>query len=167
MERKPKFKKGQKVQMVLNKYDNPIHAHHVGEVFVVKEVMEEYHDNDKTNIVFSYNIQNDDEVGLLCEEGELKAIEDKPIDMVNSPKHYCDLIEDYECYEVMKLFFGEEAFIAHCKCNALKYIWRHDKKGGQEDLKKAKWYLDKVREYNHKHNIKDISFENLNKMTER
>ena len=97
MERKPKFEKGQKVQMVLNKYDNPIHAHHVGEVFVVKEVMEEYHDNDKTNIVFSYNIQNDDEVGLLCEEGELKAIEDKPIDMVNSPKHYCDLIEDYEC----------------------------------------------------------------------
>ncbi len=25
--------------------------------------------------------------------------------------------------------------------NAIKYIWRHDKKNGVEDLKKAIWYL--------------------------
>ena len=163
MERKPKFKKGQKVQVIKNNYDDEIRASCVGKVFTIQEVSE-IEDNGQYFPVYDLD---DGDSEILWDEDELKAVEDKPIDMVNSPKHYCDLIEDYECYEVMKLFFGEEAFIAHCKCNALKYIWRHDKKGGQEDLKKAKWYLDKIREYNHKHNIKDTSFENLNKMTER
>lgn len=163
MERKPKFEKGQKVQVIKNNYDDEIRASCVGKVFTIQEVSE-IEDNGQYFPVYDLD---DGDSEILWDEDELKAVEDKPIDMVNSPKHYCDLIEDYECYEVMKLFFGEEAFIAHCKCNALKYIWRHDKKGGQEDLKKAKWYLDKVREYNHKHNIQDTSLEHLSTMTDK
>lgn len=164
MERKPKFKEGQRVQVIKNKYDDETVAQCVGKTFTISKVVKADKNNDFTSL---YGMFDENMNYYLFEEDELQAVADTPIDMVNSPKHYCDLIEDYECYEVMKLFFGEEAFIAHCKCNALKYIWRHDKKGGQEDLKKAKWYLDKIREYNHKHNIKDTSFENLNKMTER
>ena len=59
---------------------------------------------------------------------------------VNHPGHY--KTGNYECIEVMKEVFGEEAVKDFCKMNAFKYIWRSDRKNGDEDLKKAKWYLD-------------------------
>lgn len=33
-----------------------------------------------------------------------------------------------------------------CLCNAFKYIWRHSRKNGVEDVRKAKWYIDKYLE---------------------
>ena len=36
---------------------------------------------------------------------------------------------------------GEEAF---CTGNALKYLWRWKAKAGVEDLKKARWYIDRM-----------------------
>lgn len=33
-----------------------------------------------------------------------------------------------------------------CLCNAFKYIWRHSRKNGVEDIRKAKWYIDKYLE---------------------
>ena len=59
---------------------------------------------------------------------------------VNHPDHY--KTGKYECIEVMKEVFGEEAVKDFCKMNAFKYLWRENRKNGQEDLKKAKWYLD-------------------------
>ena len=59
---------------------------------------------------------------------------------VNHPDHY--KTGKYECIKVMKEIFGEEAVKDFCKLNAFKYLWRTDRKNGQEDLKKAKWYLD-------------------------
>jgi hypothetical protein len=37
-----------------------------------------------------------------------------------------------------------EQFKGYLKGNVLKYCWRHENKGGSEDLRKAKWYLDKL-----------------------
>ena len=34
----------------------------------------------------------------------------------------------------------------YCKGNAIKYSWRERHKGGNEDLKKASWYLTKISE---------------------
>lgn len=58
-------------------------------------------------------------------------------DPVNHPKHYTKHPSGVECIEItqhMSFNLG----------NALKYIWRCDlKKDAIEDLKKAKWYVDK------------------------
>ena len=62
-------------------------------------------------------------------------------DVVNHPSHYCT--GKYECIEVMTEVFGKEAVQAFCRCNAFKYLYRSDRKNGIEDIKKARWYINK------------------------
>lgn len=67
-------------------------------------------------------------------------------DNVNHPAHYeqsCCL----ECIQVMELVFGANAVRGFCLCNAFKYMWRYKNKNGLEDLKKAQWYMDYVKDY--------------------
>ena len=59
---------------------------------------------------------------------------------VNHPKHYSD--GKYECIEVMRDVFGDDAVKTFCMLNAFKYTWRAGKKNGNEDVKKATWYLE-------------------------
>lgn len=54
------------------------------------------------------------------------------------PNHYNG---KYECIDVMKDVFGEEAIKEFYVMNAFKYLWRFKKKNGEEDLKKAYNYL--------------------------
>jgi hypothetical protein len=65
-------------------------------------------------------------------------------DNVNHPKHYGS--GKFECIDVMVETQGVEAVKAFCLCNALKYLYRHNNKNGVEDIKKARWYLDKYLE---------------------
>lgn len=64
-------------------------------------------------------------------------------DMVNSPAHYTqgniECIEAIE--EVVADLVGMEAM---CTGNAIKYLWRWKHKNGVEDLKKAKWYIERL-----------------------
>ena len=62
-------------------------------------------------------------------------------DNVNHPKHY--ETGKFECIDVMVETQGEEAVKAYCLCAAFKYLYRHKWKNGLEDIKKARWYLDK------------------------
>lgn len=62
-------------------------------------------------------------------------------DMVNHPQHYES--GTFECIDVMAETQGREAVLSFCICNAFKYLYRHNRKNGIEDIKKAKWYLDK------------------------
>lgn len=62
-------------------------------------------------------------------------------DPVSHPAHYADSCS-LECIDVMEAVFGSVAVRNFCLCNAFKYMWRYKNKNGQEDLKKAKWYLD-------------------------
>lgn len=64
-------------------------------------------------------------------------------DNVNHPIHYADTCS-LECIEAMEIAFGKEAVRNFCKCNAFKYLWRFKNKNGEEDLKKAEWYLAKA-----------------------
>lgn len=57
-------------------------------------------------------------------------------DNVNHPEHYNTHASGIECIQVT------EHMNFNCG-NAIKYIWRHDKKNGVEDLKKARWYIDR------------------------
>ena len=63
---------------------------------------------------------------------------------VDHPAHYCQ--GKYECIDVMVETFGKEATQDFCLLNAFKYVWRARSKNGVEDIKKARFYLDKFLE---------------------
>jgi hypothetical protein len=79
-----------------------------------------------------------------------KHVEKKTdVDMVNSPPHYNE--NSIECIEAIQAATGD-GFEYHLQGTAIKYLWRFRYKGKPlEDLKKARWYLDKlIEEYENK-----------------
>ena len=69
-------------------------------------------------------------------------LEGDPEDMVNSPPHYNQA--GIECIDAIEAALGVEGFRSYCQGNVLKYVWRYQYKGGQQDLEKALWYLTKM-----------------------
>ena len=62
---------------------------------------------------------------------------------INHPAHYCQ--GGIECIEAIKAAtIGLMGMEAVCTANAIKYLWRWKRKNGTEDLKKARWYLDRL-----------------------
>lgn len=60
-----------------------------------------------------------------------------PIDNINRPNHYTSHPSGIECIDVVE-------HMGFNLGNAMKYIWRADEKGSAiEDLKKAKWYIER------------------------
>lgn len=72
-------------------------------------------------------------------------------DIVNHPSHY--ETGKFECFDVMLETQGIEEVCAYCICAAQKYIYRHKRKNGLEDIKKAKWYIDKYIELMEKQQV--------------
>lgn len=66
---------------------------------------------------------------------------------VNHPAHY-QKEGRKECIEEMLDKFGVEAVKHFCLLNAYKYEYRHEMKGGTEDIAKAEWYMRKYHELN-------------------
>ena len=65
------------------------------------------------------------------------------VDVVNSPSHYKS--GGIEAIEGIEASMGPEAFAGYLKGNIMKYMWRYERKGKPiEDLKKARWYLDRL-----------------------
>lgn len=62
-------------------------------------------------------------------------------DVVNHPEHYTQ--GGIECIDAEKAALGD-LFMGFLIGNALKYLWRFRHKNGLEDLKKARWYLDRA-----------------------
>ena len=69
-------------------------------------------------------------------------IENEEHDNVNSPNHYQGKVECIDCIESATA--GLNGIEAFCTGNAIKYLYRWKRKNGIEDLKKAKWYIDKI-----------------------
>lgn len=63
-------------------------------------------------------------------------------DLVNHPPHYTT--GAIECIEAIEASMTPEAFKGFLKGNCIKYLYRHENKNGLEDLKKCKWYLDRL-----------------------
>lgn len=59
-----------------------------------------------------------------------------------------------ECIDVMIAMFGVEAVKHFCMCNAYKYRFRHDRKNGEDDIKKAEWYENYLIKLESEHNDK-------------
>ena len=63
----------------------------------------------------------------------------KDFDVINRPKHYVDS-------KIEVIDYIEDKKLGYCLGNAIKYISRAGKKNPAtevEDLKKAKWYLER------------------------
>lgn len=64
-------------------------------------------------------------------------------DNVNHPSHYT--AGKIECIDALEAATCELTGIeAVCTANAIKYLWRWKQKNGVEDLKKARWYLNRL-----------------------
>ena len=65
-------------------------------------------------------------------------------DNVNHPEHY-QTLNGLETIDVIEAFTADlQGIEAVCTGNVLKYMCRWKKKNGLEDLKKARWYLDRL-----------------------
>ena len=68
---------------------------------------------------------------------ETQDISSDPI----NPSHYKQ--GGIECIEAIKAATGD-GFPDYLRGNVMKYLWRYKEKGGVDDLKKARWYLDRL-----------------------
>ena len=82
-----------------------------------------------------------DDTSTIAETAAKRSEDVKP-DPVNRPAHYTS--GGIECIDAMQAAFGVGAVKDFCLCNAFKYLWRHRNKNGVEDLKKARWYLNRL-----------------------
>lgn len=64
-------------------------------------------------------------------------------DVVNHPSHYTQ--GGIECIDAVKAAtVGKTGIEAVCVANVVKYLWRYEEKNGLEDVKKARWYLERL-----------------------
>ena len=81
---------------------------------------------------------------------DLIALDDKPVvdfttepDNVNHPSHYTK--GSIECIDAIESSMDSSDFAGYLKGNILKYLWRYKSKNFPvEDLEKARWYLNKL-----------------------
>lgn len=65
------------------------------------------------------------------------------VDMVNHPSHYTQ--GGIECIDALKAAtISKTGIEAVYTANAIKYLWRYEEKNGIEDVKKARWYIDRL-----------------------
>lgn len=67
------------------------------------------------------------------------VVEDSAGEAVLHPSHYCR--NGHECIDIIRAVLTEEEFRGYCKGNCIKYIFRCEDKGGEEDIRKAIQYL--------------------------
>lgn len=78
-----------------------------------------------------------------------------------NPEHY--RTGKYECIEVMEEVFGVDAVKNFCLCNAFKYLYRTNRKNGIEDLKKARWYINRYLKLSGEEEPETVNIERTNK----
>tara|TARA_R100000149_G_C5839761_1_gene112277 strand:- start:259 stop:516 length:258 start_codon:yes stop_codon:yes gene_type:complete len=64
---------------------------------------------------------------------------------VTKPKHYNQ--GGVECIDAIKSMLSEEEFIGYLRGNSFKYRWRFRHKNLKQDLEKAEWYENMLKEY--------------------
>ena len=100
--------------------------------------------DDKLAIAYDYVFKNSD---TRLDGGHLKnedvKTNDNNLDMVSHPKHYTQ--GDIECIDALKAAtVGKRGIEAVCVANVIKYCWRYEEKNGIEDVRKAKFYIERL-----------------------
>lgn len=106
----------------------------------LNDLRKEYNFNDVQTRPLNIDAERYSWLAHFDEEGNLK------IDKVNSPDHYKLRGLDIEAIDVIRGALTEDEFRGFCKGNVLKYTIREGHKNGDEDLKKAKKYLEFLEE---------------------
>lgn len=76
-------------------------------------------------------------------EQDLNECIGQDVDVVNHPSHYTK--GSIECIDAIdSATTGKSGIEAVCVANIIKYLYRYEEKNGLEDVKKAKWYLNKL-----------------------
>ena len=91
--------------------------------------------DDKLAIAYDHVCKNKD--------AELNIEPENNPDMVSHPKHYTQ--GGIECIDALKAAtVGKRGIEAVCVANVIKYLWRYEEKNGVEDVRKAKWYIERL-----------------------
>ena len=89
-----------------------------------------------------YDVEEEKTMDLENVTEEVNEATNVKVDPTN-PDHYKNHTS-LECIEAMEIVLGDLGVTYFCVGNAWKYIWRWKNKNGIEDLKKAKWYIEKA-----------------------
>lgn len=87
-------------------------------------------------------------MGKMSELPDINGI----MDRVKHPMHYNDKVNHpahyntgkIECIDYIEDKLSPEEFRGYIKGNVIKYLTRERHKNGDEDIRKAKWYLDRL-----------------------
>jgi len=72
-----------------------------------------------------------------------KAAQQQANDAVDHPSHYVGA--KIECIDAIEAAcVGKDPVEAFLVGQCVKYLWRYDKKNGEEDIRKAQWYLQRL-----------------------
>lgn len=81
--------------------------------------------------------------GIHLNDVELNIEPENKPDMVSHPKHYTQ--GSIECIDALKAAtVGKRGIEAVCVANVIKYLWRYEEKNGIEDVRKAKFYIERL-----------------------
>ena len=100
--------------------------------------------DDKLAIAYDHVYKNSEVRldGSHLKNEEVKMDENVP-DMVNHPQHYTQ--GGIECIDALKAAtVGKRGIEAVCVANIIKYCWRYEEKNGIEDVRKAKFYIERL-----------------------
>ena len=100
--------------------------------------------DDKLAIAYGHVCKNSEARldGSYLKNEDIKMDENVP-DMVNHPQHYTQ--GGIECIDALKAAtVGKRGIEAVCVANVIKYLWRYEKKNGIEDVRKAKFYIERL-----------------------
>ena len=90
----------------------------------------------------NFNKWSDDKLSIAYDHIYKNMDENVP-DMVNHPQHYTQ--GGIECIDALKAAtVGKRGIEAVCVANVIKYLWRYEKKNGIEDVRKAKFYIERL-----------------------
>ena len=91
-------------------------------------------------VICDFDKWSDDKLAIAYEEVKMDG---GSTDMVNHPSHYTQ--GGIECIDALKAAtVGKRGIEAVCVANVIKYCWRYEEKNGIEDVRKAKWYIERL-----------------------
>ena len=93
-------------------------------------------------VMCDFDEWSDDKLAIAYDHVYKNMDENVP-DMVNHPQHYTQ--GGIECIDALKAAtVGKRGIEAVCVANVIKYLWRYEEKNGIEDIRKAKWYIERL-----------------------
>ena len=93
-------------------------------------------------VMCDFHEWSDDKLAIAYDHVYKNMDENVP-DMVNHPQHYTQ--GGIECIDALKAAtVGKRGIEAVCVANVIKYLWRYEEKNGIEDVRKAKWYIERL-----------------------